>query len=524
MPGGIYRGNEHEFGEYLTDIDYSKKILDENKIDTIADQLAEYLVEKYRGTEKSYGRQKGVARKKALQVLGEWSPSLTNNRRNVDNVIERRYPPRNLSSKTAVEKKKILIDAVNRGFVEDFNLHEPWHWNVFMDDSQPSTFPFQHDSVITYSQRSRHEFFSEEYCDRLVEEGNPQTVGVPHFDRFFRHQSVFTVGGIKAGNTHSDDVQLSGKGTQIRGVYTHPDPEHRYGLISSTGGVILELQIPTESLIITGTGIGNSGGRGEGKNFESLPALVEHFGSPRQFYQDTNGGLGEWVVEPTLQIEKDVAIPLQWVTGVYDSKFADDHLNFIPLSKYRSLLREAFPERMPGSGSQAESSRDHRELVEVKKVERLIAHPDYRNKGSNDTELFEDRYGGLTRTVKKLDDFSGSRQDVSYVKSGEYIELLEEYDREVNQLREEMESLLEREIEFRNVYDRFIQLEKFEKQNGWRMLLENFFKRNNRRIIYLMNGFYSGKIEQKEAWQVLEKMARDVSGLPVVNLQELGTA
>ncbi|WEL23567.1 hypothetical protein [Candidatus Nanohalovita haloferacivicina] len=222
--------------------------------------------------------------------------------------------------------EELLVEAVSRGKMRDFELDVPWHPEVFYDEDKITTLPFQHSSAVLYSGRERHNFFDREYGKENVVDGiRPKTIG-----HMFNPDSVLEQGHFKAGNRHRDlGTGVQEDGTHEWAVYG----ADIHGAEGYASPIMVEFEVPSENLVMTS---------------DNEPRLrsetAEEFFSKHDSPEEAKD-YSTFILKVAANQEKQLWNPhvdLEDVNGVWDPEYFPNTMHFLSLDEYARRIQEDF--------------------------------------------------------------------------------------------------------------------------------------------------------------------------------------
>lgn len=312
--------NDHSPGEYAKQIDYLQSLKTDLKSNEIQ-QLGKLIYSNYRSIlPERNTRQQAF---ELAKILGGFKKS-----------------PRNkIVSKD--KKREIMKEAISKGVIWRVQFKVPWHPAVYKDEARITTYPFQHKYCVLYSGRNTHDFFQRNYMKKIAKNSYlPDKV-----DKLYNPDSVLEQGYISGGNYIADTNNKEKKGHELwSGIYFSASLSiaRKYSNdnapeVNSSRNTIIECEIPTSFLLMSN--------QGHSKPLRNLKDMHSTFGSPESFE------LGGWefVVSKTAEINDDqvVHLPINFINGVYDSKFFPKTPHLIPLQTYAKKLHEEYPNITP---------------------------------------------------------------------------------------------------------------------------------------------------------------------------------
>lgn len=324
----------HNYGDLFSEIDYLERIIKEDEKKRLTAEFADYL-EKEWNNAKAGPNSRERALKKATAILkGE----------------EMTHIAPKIKNNANASRRKLIKQAVNKGYVKDFILHEPWHPAVFFDDNQPTTFPFQHEYAVFYSGQPRHVFFStrgkKEIHETYTETENGEVIQRPR-----NPHSILIQGELKPGNRHQ---RIGNKNYEDKGPYANAiygstlniaAGKYAGGEYYNSNGPTFELLVDTNNLAVMPRG----GTRidGEYRPLGTMHNLEEIINSMKKPEILKNMVEEESKKATVLELKYRKPIPLQHILGIWDTDIGSGEPQFLSLETYVELLYERYPERMP---------------------------------------------------------------------------------------------------------------------------------------------------------------------------------
>lgn len=106
--------------------------------------------ENYNWTQRGNSEYEGVPKTKAEQILGlEGNTHI----KKLESL-----PPKKAYKMSGENKKKLISEAAESGYLDEIHLRTPWHPKPFLE-GKIETFPYEHETVILYSAITIEEFF-----------------------------------------------------------------------------------------------------------------------------------------------------------------------------------------------------------------------------------------------------------------------------------------------------------------------------------------------------------------------------
>lgn len=270
-----------EIESYLSSIDWADKIIsqgiEQNSKKWLLNDVALYLREEYNISEVN-----GWNSIKAKELMDGRTPDNPKLKNQAPIVADKSERERKLVF------KKIVKDAQEKGYIENFQLSEPWHPRLFME-GEMNTYPYQHNTMITYRGVSRDHF----YLGGDDPTGKGSNASKRHSD------SVLNLGHWNPGNSWNKDNEDA--------VWTtFKDTAEGYASRRTDGkrGVLLKMQVPTKWVQCGAHGV---------REVNNLHEIQEEFGSPeayRQHIQSTSDERCAWLVRPK--------VPLHFIKKIWD--------------------------------------------------------------------------------------------------------------------------------------------------------------------------------------------------------------
>lgn len=208
---------EHAYGELISSIDWTQKLIEEG----VRENDREWLVEDI---------SRFLADKNGLKESAAVEKS------------------KNLLSEGGIKFKKLVEEAEENGYLERFRLQEPWHPKSFHEGEFVS-YPYQHSSVVVYRGMRRKFFYRADLQDR-------EDRSTKHPTSIFNHQYLRPGSHITGDETNYIWTTTSLKEAQ------------------SYGSIVLEIQVPSEWLIV---------GAKDTRVTSNLKEMHQEFGSPESF-------------------------------------------------------------------------------------------------------------------------------------------------------------------------------------------------------------------------------------------------
>lgn len=277
----LYMDNQVE--SYLSSIDWTDKIISEgieqNSKKWLLNDVAKYLEEEYNIPASSPNNPSSIKAKELMDGRTPNNPKLRNHPPVVANKSER---------KRKLVFKKIVKEAQEKGYITNFQLSEPWHPRLFME-GELNTFPYQHNSIITFRGVSRDHF----YLGGDDPTGKGSNATKRHSD------SVLNLGHWNPGNSWNSDNDDA--------VWTtFKDTAEGYASRITDGkrGVLLKMQVPTKWIQCGAHGV---------REVNNLKEIQEEFGSPEAYREHIRNNSDEqcaWLVRPK--------VPLHFIKKIWD--------------------------------------------------------------------------------------------------------------------------------------------------------------------------------------------------------------
>jgi hypothetical protein len=268
---------------YLSSVDWADKIIDEgteqNNKNWLLTEISNYLSDKYRIPNTPPNK---LAMWKAIELMEGY-------KRDIPEKVVQMDPTVNNKSdqKRKTFFKKIVLKAEKEGYLQNFELSEPWIPKLFVE-GELNTYPYQHTTMISYRGVSRDHF----YLGGDDPEGKGNNASKRH------PESVLNLGHWNPGNTfneNNDDAVWT----------TFKDmAKNTYAKKGERLGVLLEIQAPTQWVQC------NAHDRREVNN---LKEIQEEFGSPenyREHIQNTGDEESAWLIRPK--------VPLRFIRRAWD--------------------------------------------------------------------------------------------------------------------------------------------------------------------------------------------------------------
>ncbi len=327
------RLRKHAYAEFVSSIPYEDRLLEEADRREVVEGLARLIYEEYDRTGEFNVNHRHMAKAQAI-LSGEPSRS------RVAPELDRR------------RAESIIKEAIDKGYIEEFILHEPWHFAVFLNENQPTTYPYQHSTTIAYTAQPKRIFFDSDAKDRLAGYREVED----HTD-YPNPSSILDQGQIRLGNRHVSHTE--GEGSQRQGVFfsdlsvIRQNYMHQLDSIGEETGmyskrVVFEVQLPSNWLYMNVDR--NFQSEEYHQDMESIKELDEKFGGPE--------GLKEYVLNnrvPGLEfvIASKPGLPIEYIRGVWDPEKSSEPV-FVPLSNpeglsYAKMIKKDFPDLVPAS-------------------------------------------------------------------------------------------------------------------------------------------------------------------------------
>lgn len=268
---------------YLSNIDWTEKIIsqgiEQNSKKWLLNDIAHYLHEEYNIPSSSPNN---LSSRKAKELMDGKTP---------DNPKLKNHPPV-VSDKSERERKlvfkKIVKEAHEEGYIENFQLTEPWHPRLFIE-GKINTYPYQHNTMITFRGVSRDHFY--------LEGDNPTGKGSNASKR--HSESVLNLGHWNPGNSWNTDNEDA-----VWTTFKKTAKNYARKTVDGKKGVLLKMQVPTKWVQC---------GAHRTREVNNLQEIQEEFGSPEAYrehiknYSDENCA---WLIRPK--------VPLHFIDKIWD--------------------------------------------------------------------------------------------------------------------------------------------------------------------------------------------------------------
>jgi hypothetical protein len=272
-------GNEIE--SYLSSVDWAERIIaqgvEQNSKNWLLNDVALYLEDEY-----NIPQVNGWNSVKARELMDGKTP---------DNPKLKDQAPM-VAGKSERERKlvfkQIVKEAHEKGYLENFQLSEPWHPRLFME-GEMNTYPYQHNTMITFRGVSRDHF----YLGGDDPEGKGRDASKRH------SESVLNLGHWNPGNSFNSDNEDA--------VWTtFKDTAEEYASRKNDGkrGVLLKMQVPTKWVQCGAHGV---------REVNNMREIQSEFGSPEAYRQHVRNESDErcaWLVRPK--------VPLHFIKKIWD--------------------------------------------------------------------------------------------------------------------------------------------------------------------------------------------------------------
>lgn len=379
----------------------------------------------------------------------------------VEHIIKSDNPKGEFSDLEDSTRAEIVEEAISKGYFRSFKLEEPWHPKIFLDPELPTTYPFQHSSVVAYRGTNRKVFFNEE---NSPEEGDT------------RHpESILNTGyinpGIRKGSGQRDAHGEGGVWIGFLRVASRWAEKERDREIGDP--VIFELQTPTTNnlkLVISDDGT---------REYSDLRALSQDY-SPEDLRELAVASLeqGEWSggsYRGKINFRYDGKVPLKWIRRVWDKEFFHEEENFLSFKTYIEELKSSMPEKIPGSGKSVSApEKERREEIkeikeEIEKLEKPVESMQRVELAASKIQSKVESVSGdleevtMQKILMNLQEASQKRQELDFpekhptVKRAIKLEELEEeiglYNANLEHLHEELEQISSQDLQNRTISD-----------------------------------------------------------------------
>jgi hypothetical protein len=270
---------------YLSSVDWADKIIDEgteqNNKNWLLTEISNYLSDKYRIPNTPPNK---LAMWKAIELMEGY-------KRDIPEKVVQMDPTVNNKSdqKRKTFFKKIVLKAEKEGYLQNFELSEPWIPKLFVE-GELNTYPYQHTTMISYRGVSRDHF----YLGGDDPEGKGDNASKRH------PESVLNLGHWNPGNTFNEDNDNAVWTTFKDTATTYAERRDKEGKL----GILLEIQAPTQWVQC------NAHKRREVNN---LKEIQEEFGSPenyREHIKNTSDEQSAWLIRPK--------VPLRFIRRAWD--------------------------------------------------------------------------------------------------------------------------------------------------------------------------------------------------------------
>lgn len=295
MRGSNYPSKRpHAYDSYISSVDWIERIIsegvEENSKKWLLTDIASFLNEEY-GVPNSHPNQPAMW--KAVELMDGYEREIPENVMAAEPVVR---------DKSARERKiifkKMVEEAHQKGYMENFRLAEPWHPAAFLSGDFVS-YPYQHNTAIVYRGITRDNYY--------LEEQKPEDKGGSMRNPI----SILNQGYLNPGNSFNDDNEDA--------VWTTPFLQTAQGYgsrqVDNNSGIVLEIQAPTKWIQCGAHGV---------RLTHNLEEIQQEFGSPENYRNHVQGG----GVNVSLLLRPK--LPIKYVTGVWDLQFFDEPY-FIPL-------------------------------------------------------------------------------------------------------------------------------------------------------------------------------------------------
>jgi hypothetical protein len=504
------RMRKHSYGEYVSSIPYMERIVDEENRKNLIRTVAKMIWQEYDQTAEFNPNGRHTSKAKSL-LYNEGAE------KNIAQELNKYKPI------------QIIRKAVDTGYLENFVLDEPWHFETFLDSDYPTTYPYQHSITITYSAQDKSIFFSREAKERLTKYAS----WAGDSEDFKNPNGILQQGQIRLGNRHVEHNH--GQGSHRQGVFfgdlsviraNYIDGIDEVGRKTSlySKPVVIEAQIPSSWLYINTDTKYQSQQYHEDMN--SIEELDNKFGNPE--------GLKEYVKEhrfPGLEfiVGNKPGLPLKYITGVWDPEKSKEPV-FVPLTNpdglsYAKMIKKDFPDLIQDNPKHGEDlsgiNTDYcsicgTELLSLVGEEGQVCPLCHKNK-----EKEKDEIKGSQILSSELQNLEESIQDLRYVigcldklswKSHEVKKGYESFLSDLDNLKN-WESTIRGHNPSRQVFETEQELEDIDTHinsyNNWRRSIEERMSETEKRLGIEMNADKEKMLSHQEIPQ-LEKIRKEL--------------
>lgn len=353
-----YGGRVPSLSEYLEDFyrpENTQGLL-EGLTNFMRDKYGESYSWTQRGQQNS--EYEGVPKTKAEQILGLESNSHISKLESL--------PPKKAYQMSEEDKKKLISQAIENGYLDEVHLRTPWHPKPFLE-GKIETFPYEHESAILYTNVTVNELFVG---------GGPKHIRSALADNYFKPENDW------ADLPEPDEMDFDKWSGNELGIYMgFLNIGETFGSYISrkynTEVLLLEVEIPTDKL---NTLVRKKEDRKKGNikyskedmiDLQSLQGMEKEFNeqgfeNPIEAFHHycqkvasaKNLGKAEGI-----QFGVRHAIPFGWVRGAWDKQEHYEPL-FEPLDKVIERLENRHPIKMPGVTSKEERKELIKEQIE----------------------------------------------------------------------------------------------------------------------------------------------------------------
>lgn len=326
---------------YLSNIDWEEKIISEgveqNSKKWLLNDIANYLKHEYDIPSSPPNNMSSRKTKELMDGI------------QLENSDLRNHPPV-VSDKSERERKlkfkKVVKDAQEKGYIQNFQLSEPWHPKLFLE-GELNTFPYQHNSMIAFGGVSRDHF----YLGGDNPEGKGRNAKKRHSD------SVLNLGHWNPGNSFNEDNEDA-----VWITYKRTAEAYASRKTDGKRGVLLKMQVPTKWVQC---------GAHDVREVHGLKEIQNEFGSPQNYRKHIKNNSDEkvaWLIRPRM--------PLHFIRKVWDLEIFNRYDQENTSIFRRSKIKAADPKY--GLPLQSKNQIDAIDLMHVFQKQKMPDKPNWR--------------------------------------------------------------------------------------------------------------------------------------------------
>ncbi|NMJ92700.1 hypothetical protein GLT81_00390 [Nanohaloarchaea archaeon] len=463
---------------YLSEIDWTEKIIsqgiEQNSKKWLLNDVAQFLNEEYGVSDIN---NKHIS--KAVELMDGSPPGNSDVEKDPPIVVDKSERERKLVF------KQIVRDAQEKGYLENFQLAEPWHPKLFME-GELNTYPYQHNTMITFRGVSRDHF----YLGGDDPTGKGSNASKRHSD------SVLNLGHWNPGNSWNSDNEDA--------VWTtFKDTAEGYASRRTDGkrGVLLEMQLPTKWVQCGAHGV---------REVNNLMEIQNEFGSPQAYREHIRGHSDErcaWLIRPK--------VPLHFIRKIWDLEIfntskpgyalplqSEDSIDGIDLMHF--FQKKKLPDE-PNFGN-AEKHRESRQIVAMKRViSDTIKLKEFCEQILNELRWIEGKEYNMKLIRKVVSDEENINRLIS-----DLVDSSQELGISTNLKTAEADNIEEIEKEIENIHEVAEKIEQNSEKDISSLISKGEVSKNLRKLINELYEIQVGDPDKAKKAEILESRNQDL--------------